>query len=170
MFAGLVYAMSYYPKFSAAELFLLSADCRKSIALALPNLGKFMALRRFQILKTFWRHTEDQRAHVPTREVFYRVQPLVTAFNFQRRTMLKAGPKCVVDESMFEWRGKDATHGIDGCPHVTKIPRKPKAVGMEVKNMADCDSGIMMAMEIVCHKDEIHGIVNTAVERRFYCG
>ncbi len=34
-------------------------------------------------------------------------------------------------------------------PHVTKIVRKPKGVGMELKNLTDCDSVIMRALEIV---------------------
>ena len=62
----------------------------------------------------------------------------------------------VADESMSEWRGKDSRWGLKGCPHVTKIARKPKSTGMEVKNLADCDSGIMMALEIVAPKEEMH--------------
>ena len=62
----------------------------------------------------------------------------------------------VADEIMSEWRGKDSRWGLKGCPHVTKIARKPKSTGMEVKNLADCDSGIMMALEIVAPKEEMH--------------
>ena len=40
-------------------------------------------------------------------------------------------------------------------PHVTKIIRKPKGVGMEIKNLADCDSGVMMALEMMAPKDEM---------------
>ena len=61
----------------------------------------------------------------------------------------------MADESISEWRGKDQRHGKDGCPHVTKIVRKPKGVGMEIKNLADCDSGIMMVLEIVGPKTEM---------------
>ena len=43
------------------------------------------------------------------------------------------GVKLVVDESMSEWKGKDSRFGADGCPHVTKIMRKPKITDMEVK-------------------------------------
>ena len=56
---------------------------------------------------------------------------------------------------MFEWKGKDQRFGIDGCPHVTKIIRKPKGVDMKVKNMADCDSGFMVSMEVMAPKEEM---------------
>jgi len=51
---------------------------------------------------------------------------------------------------------------VDGCPHVTKIARKPKGVGMEVKNLADVDTGIMLQMEVMAPKEEMRKRLYTA--------
>ena len=50
----------------------------------------------------------------------------------------------VVDESISYWREKDQLHGSEGCGHVTKIPHKPKSVGMGIKNICCCDNNIMV--------------------------
>ena len=43
-----------------------------------------------------------------------------------------------------------------GAPTSQKLAiRKPKGVGMEVKNLACCDSGILMALEIMAGKLEM---------------
>ena len=41
-----------------------------------------------------------------------------------------------MDESISAWRGKDGNYCSDGMPHVTKIKRKPKGVGAELKDAA----------------------------------
>ena len=55
------------------------------------------------------------------------------------------------DKSVSEWRGKDHNYE-DGMPHVMKIASKPKGVGNEIKNVADCETGIMLVLELVEHK------------------
>ena len=87
--------------------------------------------------------------------MFWEIQNLVDEFNASHKRNFLPGSKMVVDESMFYWRGKDQRHGKEGCPHVTKIIRKPKGVGMEVKNLACCDSTIMYAIEVVAAKEEM---------------
>ena len=52
-----------------------------------------------------------------------------------------------VDESVSAWRGVDGKCS-DGMPHVTKIIRKPKGVGCEIKNIACALSKIMLRLEI----------------------
>jgi len=44
--------------------------------------------------------------------------------------------------------GVDGKYHLHGMPHVTKIVRKPKGVGLELKALADCESGIMLRLEI----------------------
>lgn len=58
-----------------------------------------------------------------------------------------------VDESMSSWLGADGANTPTGMPHVTKIPRKPKGVGLEFKCVADVSSGIMLGLEIHEGKD-----------------
>ena len=43
------------------------------------------------------------------------------------------------------WRGKD---GSDGMPHVTKIARKPKGVGAELKDAVCAMTQVIIALEI----------------------
>lgn len=63
---------------------------------------------------------------------------------------------------MSAWRGHDQRHGEAGCPHVTKIIRKPNGVGMEIKNLCDVDSGVMLVLEIVGPKEEMNDREYTA--------
>ena len=153
---GLMVVMSFYPKFTVRELFCTTAEVRRSKWVRLPNLSKYMRYNRLVILLkhiTWWK--PPSRAYQDTCS-FWKVQPLVDAYNVRRKKYIVPGQKMVVDESMSEWRGKDQRWGAKGCPHVTKIARKPKSTGMEVKDLADCTSGIMMAIELVACKDEMH--------------
>ena len=88
--------------------------------------------------------------------MFWKVQPLIDAFNQAREDGFTASWKLCADESMSEWRGRDHRHKAGGCPHVTKIIRKPKGVGMEIKNLCDVDSGIMLRIEVVGPKEEMN--------------
>eukprot|EP00750_Incisomonas_marina_P032334 INCI9141.2.p1 GENE.INCI9141.2~~INCI9141.2.p1 ORF type:complete len:417 (-),score=52.14 INCI9141.2:214-1464(-) len=51
--------------------------------------------------------------------------------------------------------GRDQRHGVNACPQVVNIIRKPKGVGMEIKNLCDVDSGIMLVLEIMAPKEEM---------------
>ena len=50
---------------------------------------------------------------------------------------------------MSSWRGKDGDFCSDGMPHVTRIDRKPKGVGCEIKNCADADTKVMLQLEVL---------------------
>ena len=52
---------------------------------------------------------------------------------------------------MSQFQGHDHTH-VGGSPHQTKIKRKPKGVGVEVKNVADVESGIMFFLVLCADK------------------
>ena len=49
---------------------------------------------------------------------------------------------------MSSWRGKDGNYCTDGMPHVTKIERKPKGVGTELKDAACAQTKVILALEI----------------------
>ena len=150
---GLVYACSFYPKFSVDDLFSKSAPARKSEFISIPNLSKYMSLNRFKTLKKHLAFAPESSRSDDV--AFWGIQPLIDAFNDVRSRAFSPGYKLVGDESMSVWKGKDQRHGDTGCPHVTKIIRKPKGVGMEIKNLACCDSTIMVALEIVAPKAEM---------------
>lgn len=54
---------------------------------------------------------------------------------------------------MSSWVSRKQDHTKDGIPRLTKIIRKPKGVGTEVKSLADGVVGIMLQMEICERKD-----------------
>jgi hypothetical protein len=124
---------------------------------ASPEIGEYMSKCRFEYINrclTFAKpcETADERA---ARGDFWAVQPLVDAFNLCRRTVYIAGAKLVVDESFSPWCGRDQRHTA-WCPHVQKEPRKPKGVGMEMKNCACCLVNVQLALELVACTDEMH--------------
>ena len=49
---------------------------------------------------------------------------------------------------MSSWISRKQDRTIDGIPHLTKIIRKPKEVGTEIKCLADGVVGIMLRLEI----------------------
>lgn len=53
-----------------------------------------------------------------------------------------------MDEIMSQWEGKPFKYHPEGCPHITKMPRKPVSSGIEGKCSCDGESGIMLYIEI----------------------
>jgi hypothetical protein len=45
--------------------------------------------------------------------------------------------------------GLDSTYAVEGMPHVTKIIRKPRGVGVEMKALCDGETNIMLRLEIM---------------------
>ena len=45
---------------------------------------------------------------------------------------------------MSAWRGKYGNFCSDGLPHVSKIERKPKGVGTELKDAADSETKVII--------------------------
>ena len=76
------------------------------------------------------------------------VRRLIEYFNQRRVEKFYPGWQLCVDESVSSWRGKDGDFCSDGMPHVTRIDRKPKGVGCELKNSADADTKIILQLEI----------------------
>lgn len=70
------------------------------------------------------------------------------AFNDRREKVVKPGADITVDECMSAWDGTDFKWTAEGMPHVTKIARKPKGIGCELKSACDGESGIMLRLEI----------------------
>ena len=74
------------------------------------------------------------------------VRSLISAFN-TRMQNVKPGTEVVVDESMGKWIPMfEGTP--EGVPHLKKIIRKPCGVGIEYKDVADVNTGIILFLEI----------------------
>ena len=50
---------------------------------------------------------------------------------------------------MSSWEGSDGKYDVNGMPHKTKIIRKPKGVGAEVKSIACSKTGILVRLDIM---------------------
>ena len=69
----------------------------------------------------------------------------VLEFNAGRITM-PLGEYITLDESMISWRPQTSKTG--GLPNISFIKRKPKPLGIDLKNGVDSDSGVMICAEI----------------------
>ena len=63
--------------------------------------------------------------------------------------MLFPGEDLTVDEIMSAWKGSEFTYHAAGCPHKTKIPRKPEGVGAESKSLADSETGVLLRLDVM---------------------
>ena len=78
------------------------------------------------------------------------IRPFLAAINARREQVIDPSYLVVEDELMSSWISRKQDRTIDGIPHLTKIIRKPKGVGTEVKCLAD---GIVGMLEI-CEGNE----------------
>lgn len=85
------------------------------------------------------------------------IRVFVDAFNDLRKKIFLPGTFIVVDESMSSWKGKtlyfnkasdEDVSRVFGLPHTTKIIRKPKGVGLEIRNACCSETGIMLQLEL----------------------
>ena len=78
---------------------------------------------------------------------WHRIRGLLDDFNETMMRVFSPSWKNCVDETMWPWLGR-GDFDTRGVPHITKIPRKPKGVGVEVKDIACAGSGIVHFLEI----------------------
>ena len=77
------------------------------------------------------------------------IRSFILSFNERRVKHVKPGHTIVCDECMSAWKGGDGKYKTNGCPHKTKIVRKPEGVGCELKSAADGMSGIILQLELM---------------------
>ena len=101
--------------------------------------GRFIPERRFREIKSAFRVVDKSKCN--EKDVWWPVRSFIQKFNENRRRSIYPSYKCVVDESMCAFRGS-------GLPHVSFVPRKPEPVGLELKTLADTESGVMLCLEM----------------------
>ena len=74
------------------------------------------------------------------------IRSFILSFNERRVKHVKPGHTIVC---MSAWKGSDGKYKTNGCPHKTKIVRKPEGVGCELKSAADGMSGIILQLELM---------------------
>lgn len=89
-------------------------------------------------------YTDEDKAADP----WIAVRPLIDRFNKERAQHFVPGSDIVIDESFSSWRGKNGAFRKDGMPHVTMEKRKPKGVGLEIRNTACAATMVMLRLEL----------------------
>ena len=152
------------------EVLVQRRQRRTSLAELLHIIAAMIMMSRYSGLCSdeVWEHIpfiKQRRYHTvlnalvfPPREndtsTFHEVNGFIDAFNKRRERGFTPGGCLCADECMCEWQGKDQRF-IDGCPHITKIIRKPKSVGIEIKAVCDVLTGICVSIELMAGKDEM---------------
>ncbi|KAJ8535180.1 hypothetical protein ON010_g13558 [Phytophthora cinnamomi] len=77
------------------------------------------------------------------------IRPLLKGHNERRRQVVSPGSVLCVDESISAWKDREGKYCRDGMPHKTKLVRKPEGLGVELKAIADGDTGIILGLELV---------------------
>ncbi|KAL5488763.1 hypothetical protein EMCRGX_G017752 [Ephydatia muelleri] len=102
-----------------------------------------MGIRRFEdILRCLSFGDED------CNDPWSPIRPFMDALNNRRQQVINPSHMIVEDELMSSWISRKQDRTADGIPHLTKIIRKPKGVGTEIKCVADGLVGIMLRIEI----------------------
>jgi Transposase IS4 len=112
--------------------------------------------------RSFW--YEEKRNL--TWEVF---KPMLKGYNEKRMELLVSW-MVVLDESMSGWRPK--TSKLGGLPNITFEPRKPVPLGTQLRNAAECYTGILVFQDIVqapeqqAKKDFFYDDIDNEIPRR----
>ena len=129
---------------------------------------KFMPRRRFLVIKKYFHfafgdfNVCDGMINPSTvfeevnKNPWGMIQPLITAWNLNRRGTVAQSREVALDESMIAWRPRTTETGIP-FPVVPKslsyLPRKPEPLGIELKGVWCTNTGILIRLECVVGKE-----------------
>ncbi len=112
-------------------------------------------MTRFEMIMSNLRYGPMKQPSGFDRDHWFPVREFISIFNSHNVKVVRPGTYLCIDESMCSWRGREAQYsGYAGLPHVTKIPRKPEGVGLELKTLACSATGMLIQMEIMEGKIE----------------
>ena len=105
---------------------------------------------RFQkIFQAFQLEDKDTIKHHMNDDPWAELRPFYDEVNNTLENAITPGATIVIDESMSSWHGLSTSFDAEGCPHVTKIQRKPEGIGVEYKALADGYSGVIIKLEVM---------------------
>lgn len=76
----------------------------------------------------------------PEEDPWYKIGLLIDGFNSNRKFVVAASVKKVLDEVMSEWKPRSSVTG--GLPNLSFILRKPKPLGTELKVIGCSETGL----------------------------
>ena len=85
---------------------------------------------------------------------FHGFRGLQEYFNENILNCFTAGSDLVVDESTSGWKGVDEKR-YNGPPWLCHLKNKPQPVSFMLKTMADCDTGVIIKIELQEGKEEM---------------
>ena len=134
VFIALLVGVALYPKQTLRQLFNPTRPGHKLCST--PNFSKYMRYKRYTAISVnlTFNETEDPSY------CFWKVRPLVTAFNDLRKRLVLPGRVLCVDESFSWWDGSEGAVTSEGLPHVSKLKDKPRGIGLMIKNVCDSES------------------------------
>lgn len=148
---GLRLAMSLQPGHPTAWYWTTeTGDCT---TLKAPAFGARFGMSRNRFFALEQHEQFCAKPADASQDPWWRVRALVTWFNQRRAAILRAGKFVCEDESGSWWYGRDAEKLPDwmadmACPHVTYLKKKPHPRFIELKNLCDVLTGIMICLEI----------------------
>lgn len=121
--------------------------------------GRFgMGVNRFEEIIANWQwwpsDDREEGKWSSTEDRWRPVRWLYESFNRNMARVFVPGYSMCADESTCRWTGFEGWHP-DGCPHVTKIPRKPEPLSVEIRDLCDSISEIFLFLEIQEGKDDM---------------
>ena len=117
-----------------------------------------ISLNRFNAISKMITATKAPSTEHEKNDRHYDYRPLVDGFNDHYDAHFYPSWGVCIDESMFHWFGQ-------GLPHMSFLPRKPKALGTEMKTLCDYACGLLFRMEIQESKGAMEGLLKTAKEK-----
>ena len=157
-FFGLMFAMTLHDYGRRSNYWAFDSDECDHIFPAPAFGARFgMSRDRFENLLRYLRLSPQPAADDD--DPWWPIRGFIDAINDRRVEKLRPSKVVVADESMSWWYSSKPDEMPDELPHTTKIIRKPRPVGAEIKNLADGILGIMLRLEIqegkerMCHRD-----------------
>jgi hypothetical protein len=123
------------------------------------NLGRWMGVRRFEDLlcNMVWGYATNHPSF-DAEDLWWPVRQFLDSFNERRKMVVKPGVLLCADESGTKWKGREyqgRENQVDGAPKISVQLRKPEPVHIEVKNICDASTRIMLCMELQEGKEEM---------------
>jgi hypothetical protein len=111
------------------------------------NMSRYMQKHRFEKIRRF---VPNMAASWDRKETdpWWQVVQMVEDFNANRTQRVRASKTKTDDERMMGVRPRTTKYGDPALPHISHILRKPVPLGIELKNVADTATGIMIHIEI----------------------
>ncbi len=121
------------------------------------RIGQFMTKSRFDAISACLTLRSPPSPAQLKENPFYEVDMMINSFSVARCDFITPGRMVVVGECMSPWLGDQQWNLKRGHrhPHVQTMDRKSIPIGTELKAIADCSSGIMLALEIVQATDHM---------------